>query len=100
MPEPVPRTATILPFRKKIAPRKARAGMATTIEVYSALYPTPCRMVLLVESWLFAAQRDGMARRNPEYVAALRRAITALRFSDSVAEAVARLRRHEAGSGH
>ena len=99
MTEPVLRTATILPFRKKVALRTAPAGMATTIELYSALYPTTCRMVLLVESWLFAAQHDGMARRNPEYIAALRRAITALRFSDSVAEAVARLRRQETASG-
>jgi hypothetical protein len=98
MSEAAQRTATILRFPKKVVQEKRPIGMATTIELYSALYPTPCKMVLLVESWLFAAQRDRVALRNPEYVAALRRAITALRFSDTVAEAVARLRRHEAAS--
>jgi hypothetical protein len=70
--------------------------MARTIELYASLYATPHQMVLLVESWLFAAQRDGMTVRRPEYVLALKRVITVLRFSKTVAEAVALLRRQEA----
>ena len=94
-------TATILPFRKRVAPQDpGPVFMARTIELYASLYPTPHQMVLLVESWLFAAQRDGMTVRRPEYVAALRRAITVLRFSKSVGEAVALLRRQEAEFAH
>jgi hypothetical protein len=52
-------------------------------------------MVLLVESWLFAAQRDGMTVRRPEYILALRRVITVLRFSKTITEAVALLRKQE-----
>jgi hypothetical protein len=97
MSEASPRSATILRFRKKAVPERAPVRMARTIELYATLYPTPHKMVLLVEGWLFAAQRDGMSMRNPEYVAALRRAITALRFSNTVAQAIALLRSQEAG---
>jgi hypothetical protein len=96
MPEASQSTATILRFRKRVAPEKRPVRMARTIELYSALYPTPQQMTLLVENWLFAAQRDDMAQRRPDYIAALRRAITALRFSDTVAEAIALLARQEA----
>jgi len=97
MSEASQRTATILPFRRSAAPAHRPVRMARTIELYAALYPTPDRMVLLVESWMFAAQRDGTAVRSPEYMTALRRAITALRFSNSVAEAIGLLRSQEAG---
>ena len=96
MSEALP-TATILRFRKKVVPEKNPLRIARTIELYSELYPTPDKMVLLVESWLFAAQRDGMQLRNPEYIKALRRAITALRFSNTVAQAIALLRSQETG---
>ena len=90
-------TATILPFRRRVTPQTpGPVLMARTIELYAALYPTPHQMVLLVESWLFAAQRDGMTVRRPDYVAALRRVITVLRFSKTLPEAVALLRRQEA----
>ena len=92
-----PRTATILPFRRRVVHEiRTPVLMARTIELYADLYPTPYKMLLLVESWLFAAQRDGMAVRRPEYLAALRRTITVLRFSNSVTEAIALLRRREA----
>jgi len=70
--------------------------MAPTIELYSAFYPTPSQMVLLVESWLFAAERDGMDVRSPEYTAALRRVIGVLRSSDSLAQAIGFLKIDEA----
>jgi hypothetical protein len=90
-------SATILPFRRRVAPQNpGPVLMARTVELYASLYPTPHQMVLLVESWLFAAQRDGMTVRRPEYVSALRRVITVLRFSKTLAEAVAILRRQEA----
>ena len=72
--------------------------LASTIELYSAVYSTPYQMALLVESWLLAADRDGMALRTPEYLVALRRAIAALRFSDTVADAIALLRSDESDS--
>jgi hypothetical protein len=73
--------------------------LASTIELYSSIYTTPYQMALLVESWLLAAERDGMAVRSPEYVMALRRAIAALRVCDTVARAVALLRTREAVLG-
>ena len=91
-------TATILPFRKRAAAATQHHGpilMARTIELYASLYPTPHQMVLLVESWLFAAQRDGMTVRRPDYIDALRRVITVLRFSKSIPEAVTLLRKQE-----
>lgn len=90
-------TATILPFRKRAAASQSHGPilMAKTIELYAPLYPTPHQMVLLVESWLFAAQRDGMTVRRPDYIEALRRVITVLRFSKSIPEAVALLRKQE-----
>jgi hypothetical protein len=98
----IARTATILPFRRNgksaAATQQKPVLMASTIELYSTLYPTPSQMLLLVDSWLFAAQRDGMAARRPEYVAALRRTITALRFSDTLSEAIAFLRKQEAAA--
>jgi hypothetical protein len=92
-------TATILKFwRRPIAPARSFVPLAKTLELYSPLYPTTYKMILLVESWLFAAQRDGMGVRNPEYIAALRRATTALRLSKTVEEAIAVLRAQEARS--
>jgi hypothetical protein len=89
--------ATILPFRRRATLQTpGPILMARTIELYGSRYPTPHQMVLLVESWLFAAQRDGMTVRRPDYIAALRRVITVLRFSKSIAEAVALLRKQEA----
>jgi hypothetical protein len=69
--------------------------MASTIELYAPLYPTPCQMVLLLESWLFAAQRDGMATRSPASIEALARAINALRFCDTVEKGIALLKSEE-----
>jgi hypothetical protein len=70
--------------------------MAPMVELYSGFYPTPSKMLLLVESWLCAAERDGMDARSPEYTAALNRAIRVLRSSNTLVEAIGFLRSQEA----
>jgi hypothetical protein len=79
--------------------------MARTLELYSKTFTTRHRLMMLLETWLFAAERDGVAERQPEYANALKRALGVLESSQSVPEAIARLRAQEAsswshGTGH
>jgi hypothetical protein len=71
--------------------------MAQTLELYSKSFPTRQRLMMLLETWLFAAERDGVSERQPGYADALKRAINTLQTSPSVADAIARLRSQEAG---
>jgi hypothetical protein len=72
--------------------------MARTLELYSKTFTTRHRLLMLMETWLFAAERDGVTDRQPEYADALKRAIRTLETSQSVPEAIARLRAQEASS--
>ena len=83
-------TATILPF-----PQNA-VRMAPTVELYAKTFPTRQQLATLLRSWLFAAERDGVTSRQPEYAAALKRAISTLDTSQNVLHATARLRSQEA----
>ena len=95
MSEAPPSSATILKFRRRnVAPARF-VPLAKTIELYASLYPKPSQLLLVVESWLFAARREGLVERSPEYIAALKRAMTALRLSSTVEEAIALLRSQE-----
>jgi hypothetical protein len=92
-----PRSATIFQF-----PQLARGqatvkpvAMAPTAELYATTFPTRHGLLMLFESWLFAAERDGVCLRQPQYAEALKRAISALNASDSVPEAIAILRLQE-----
>jgi hypothetical protein len=87
--------ATILPLRAKQAAQTV--AMARTLELYSKSFPTRQRLMMLLETWLFAAERDGVSERQPDYADALKRAINTLETSPSVADAIARLRSQEAG---
>ena len=51
---------------------------------------------MLLQHWLFVAERDGVSLRQPEYLKALHRAISALNVSDSLRSAVSLLRSQEA----
>jgi len=51
---------------------------------------------MLLQNWLFVAERDGVSLRQPEYRKALNRAISALNVSDSVPAAISLLRLQEA----
>jgi hypothetical protein len=96
MSEALQSTATILKFPKRNVPPVRFVPLAKTIELYASLYPTPSQLLLVVESWGFAARREGIAERNPQYMAALKRARSAVRSSKTVAEAITLLRSQEA----
>ena len=99
MSEAEQRRATVLHFRRgTVAPARKFVPLAKTLELYSSSYPKRDHMLMLVESWLFAAQQHGVLERSPEYIAALSRAITALRLSTTVPEAIALLRRQESSA--
>jgi hypothetical protein len=70
--------------------------MAPTVELYSTTFPTRHGLLMLFQSWLFAAERDGVSLRHPGYADALKRAISALSIANSVPEAIAILRVQEA----
>jgi hypothetical protein len=90
-------TATILSFPQNGAPgHKKPVLMAPTVELYSKTFPTRQQLTTLLRSWLFAAERDGVTLRQPEYAKALKRAISALDTSQNVLHATARLRSQEA----
>jgi hypothetical protein len=90
-------SATILKFRRRnVAPPTSFVPLAKTLELYSSVYQTPAQLLLVVESWGFAARREGTAERNPQYMAALKRARTAVRSSKTVADAITLLRSQEA----
>jgi len=57
--------------------------MAGTLELYAKTFPTPQGMLMLLRTWLFVAERDGVSLRQPEYAKALNRAISGLKVSDS-----------------
>jgi len=88
-------------FGAKVLPLRARqpaqmVAMARTLELYSKSFPTRHRLLMLLETWLFAAERDGVSERQPGYAEALKRAIHSLETSPTVEEAIARLRSQEA----
>jgi len=96
MSEAEHRSATVFHFRRRtVAPARKFVPLARTLELYSSLYPKRDHMLMSGESWLFAAQQHGVLERSPEYIAALSRAISALRLSTTVSEAIALLRRQE-----
>ena len=86
--------ATILPLRAKQPAQMV--AMARTLELYSKSFPTRHRLLMLLETWLFAAERDGVSERQPGYAEALKRAINTLETSPTVADAIARVRSQEA----
>jgi len=90
---PIP-GATVLPLRAKQPAQMV--AMARTLELYSKSFPTRHRLLMLVETWLFAAERDGVSERQPGYAEALKRAIHTLETSPTVDDAIARLRAQEA----
>ena len=71
-------------------------AMAQTLELYAKTFPTQRALLMLIEAWLFVAERDEVSLRQPEYTKALNRAISALNVSDSVPAAIALLRLQEA----
>jgi hypothetical protein len=93
-----PRRATIFQFPLLVREQgnDKPVAMAPTVELYSKTFPTRHGLLMLFQSWLFAAERDGVSLRQPEYAEALKRAISALNASDSVPEAIAILRLQEA----
>jgi hypothetical protein len=102
MPEkntsPHVRNATIVRF--PVLPRgqseQQPVALAQAIELCSKTFPSRSALLTLLQSWLFIADRDGVSVRQPEYAAALRRAITAFSTADSVPEAIAIIRLQEA----
>ena len=94
---PRPGRAAILQF--PLVGREQRndkpVAMARTVEIYSTTFPTQHGLLVLFGGWLFAAERDGVSLRQPEYAEALKRAISALSISYSVPEAIAILRVQE-----
>lgn len=86
--------ATIVPLRSRELEQPV--AMARTVELYSKSFPGRHRLQMLIETWLFVAERDGVSERQPRYAQALKRAIHALETSSSVADAIARLRAQEA----
>jgi hypothetical protein len=71
-------------------------ALAPAIELCSKTFSSHHALLTLLQSWLFIADRDGVSARQPEYVAALKRAISALSTANSVAEGIAILRLQEA----
>ena len=95
-------TASILPFPQKIAGENVTLGpgkpvlMTRTLKLYAMLHPKQIELLMVFRAWLFAAERDDLASRQPEYVDALKRAITALRLGETTHEAITLLRCEEA----
>ena len=71
-------------------------AMAQTLELYAKTFPTQRALLMLLQAWLFVAERDGVSLRQPEYTKALNRAISAVNVSDSVPAAISLLRLQEA----
>ena len=71
-------------------------AMAQTLELYAKTFPTQRGLLMLIEAWLFVAERDGVSLRQPEYTKALNRAISALNVSDTVPATISLLRLQEA----
>ena len=71
-------------------------AMAGTVELYAKTFPTRQGVLMLLQTWLFVAERDGVSLRQPEYTKALKRAISAVNVSDSVPAAISLLRLQEA----
>jgi hypothetical protein len=86
--------ATVLPLR--VRQPAQMVAMARTLELYSKSFPTRHRLLMLLETWLFTAERDGVSERQPGYAEALKRAIHTLETSPTVEDAIARLRSQEA----
>jgi hypothetical protein len=97
MPSRPVRNATIVRFpalaREQL---KQPVALAQAIELCSKTFASRHSLLTLLQSWLFIAERDGVSARQPEYAAALKRAISALNTAQSVPEAIAILRLQEA----
>ena len=90
------RSATIVRF-PALAGHQPRqpVALAQAIELCSKTFPSQHALLTVLQSWLFIADRDGVSVRQPEYAAALRRAINAMNTAGSVAEAIAIVRLQE-----
>jgi hypothetical protein len=89
----------VLPFVLSARPPKQPdpcLSLAETLELYCERFPTKSGMLMLLDTWLFVAERDGVAVRQPLYVDALERAISALHATLTVGHAIALLRLQEA----
>lgn len=90
------RNATIVRFPVLAREQpKQPVALAQAIELYSKTFSSRHALLTLLQSWLFIADRDGVSVRQPEYAAALKRAISALSTADSVPEGIAILRLQE-----
>jgi len=67
-------------------------SLAEMLDLNVERYPTKDAMLILLRSWLYAADRDRLATRQRTYVDALATAISALDASQTVVQAVALLR--------
>ena len=94
-----PEAATVLPFPQKSAHQPKPVHLAGALKQLSIAYPTRQQMLILVNTWLYAAERDGITLRQPEYADAVKRAISALERSQSLAQAITLLRAQEAALG-
>jgi hypothetical protein len=73
-----------------------RIGLARALELNAEAFPTRSGMLMLLETWLFIAERDGIAERQQAYAQAVRRAISAVRASGNIKDAIALLKVQEA----
>ena len=90
------RNATIVRFPVLAREQpKQPVALAQAIELYSKTFSSRHALLTLLQSWLFIADRDGVSVRQPEYAAALKRAISAMSTADSVPEGIAILRLQE-----
>lgn len=90
--------AQVLPFRvqgERVTPKGVSVALAATLELNSAAFPTHDGMLMLLQTWLVLAERDGVTTRHPEYAEALERAIKAVNASPTVPDAIALLRIQE-----
>jgi hypothetical protein len=70
--------------------------LAATLELYSSSFSTRSAMLMLLQTWLFVAERDGVATRQPLYADAVKRAVSAVNATTTIPHAVALLRLQEA----
>jgi hypothetical protein len=95
----VPQSLNVLPFALLEHVDEGGADvirLAATLELYSSSFSTKSAMLMLLQTWLFVAERDGVATRQPLYADAAKRAVTAVNATLTIPQALALLRLQEA----
>jgi hypothetical protein len=89
-----PITPALLPGFSAEKPRTRIVDfdVATALELNLEHSPTTLGLRLLLQAWLYSAEREGLDSRQPEYTHALRRAIRVVTNAPTAADAIRSVR--------